>query len=68
MEEHLEQVCYKENISVEEVIYFLFTSLEAKGSTENIFYCIVLVFKAEKFLLQLHLTKYVKRYDFSKIR
>ena len=31
MEEHLEQVCYKENISVEEVIYFLFTSLEAKG-------------------------------------
>ena len=31
IEEHLEQKCLKENVSVEEVIYFLFTSLEAKS-------------------------------------
>ena len=30
IEEHLEQKCLKENISVEEVI-FIFTSLEAKN-------------------------------------
>ena len=31
IEEHLEQKCLKEDIPVEEVIYFLFTSLEAKS-------------------------------------
>ena len=31
IEEHLEKKCLKENISVEEVIYFLFTSVEAKS-------------------------------------
>ena len=31
IQEHIEQKCLKENISVEEIIYFLFTSLEAKS-------------------------------------
>ena len=31
IEEYQEQKCLNENISVEEVIYFLFTSLEAKS-------------------------------------
>ena len=31
IEEHLEQKCLEENISVEEVIYFLFTRLKAKS-------------------------------------
>ena len=35
LEEHLEQKCLKENISVEEVIYFLFTSLEAKSKLKR---------------------------------
>ena len=31
IEEHLEQKCLKEDIPVEEVIYFLFRSLEVKS-------------------------------------
>ena len=31
IQEHIEQKCLKENISMEEIIYFLFTSLEAKS-------------------------------------
>ena len=31
IQEHIEQKCLKENISVEGIIYFLFTSLEAKS-------------------------------------
>ena len=30
---------------------------------KNIFYCVVLGFNTETFLLQLHLTKYVKSYN-----
>ena len=48
-----EQECYKENISVDEVI-FLFTSLVAKYYLEP-------KFKAEK--VSLHLTEYAKRYS-----
>ena len=46
IEERLEQECLKENISVEEVI-FVFTSLEL--AQKNIFYFIMLGFKAETF-------------------
>ena len=31
IQEHIEHKCLKENMSVEEIIYFLFTSLEAKS-------------------------------------
>ena len=31
IKEQLEQKCLKEHISVEQIIYFLFTSLEAKS-------------------------------------
>ena len=31
IQKHIEHKCLKENISVEEIIYFLFTSLEAKS-------------------------------------
>ena len=48
----LEQKCSKENISVDEVIFF--TSLVAKYYLEP-------KFKAEK--VSLHLTKYAKRYS-----
>ena len=44
----------------------LFSFLQAykqRASAENIFYCVVLGFKAETYLLQLHLTKYVKSYS-----
>ena len=34
---------------------------------KNIFYFVVLGFKAERFLLELHLTKYVKRYLFIRV-
>ena len=47
IEECLEQECLKENISVEEVI-FLFTILEAQSwHRKNIFYFVVLDYKAE---------------------
>ena len=59
-EEPQEQECLKENISVDEVI-FLFTSLETKSQhKKTFFYFVVLGFKAEKFLLELHSAKYVK--------
>ena len=60
IEERLKQKFVKENISVDEVI-FLFTSKEL--AEKNIFYFIVLGFKAETFWLELHLTKYAKRYN-----
>ena len=52
----------KENISKESVI-FLFTYQDAKSQhRKNIFYFVVLGFKAEMFSLELHLAKYDKRY------
>ena len=53
----LEQECRKGNMSVGEII-FLLTYLD---TFLNIFYFVVLVFKAERF--SLHLTKYTKRYS-----
>ena len=53
IEEHLEQKYLKENISVEEVIYFFLTSLEAKSLHSK--YC-----KAGTFLLELHLIRYLE--------
>ena len=47
--ERLEQKCAKENISVEEVI-FIFASLKTMTQRrKNIFYFVVLGFKAETF-------------------
>ena len=60
IEERLEQECLKENISVEEVI-FVFRSLEL--AQKNIFYFVMLGFKAETFWLKLYLAKYVKIYS-----
>ena len=51
--EHLEQKYLKENISVEEVIYFFLTSLEAKSLHSK-------YFKAGTFLLELHLIRYLE--------
>ena len=48
IEERLEQKCGKKNISVKEVIY-IFPSLEAELVKKNIFYFVVLGFKAETF-------------------
>ena len=62
IEEHLEQKFLKENISVEDVIYFFYKP-STKELPQKTFYCVVLGFKAETFLLELHLTKYVKRYN-----
>ena len=64
IQERLEQKCLKEIKSVQKVIYFF--SLQAqkqRTSTDNIFHCVVLGFKAETFLIEFHLTKYVKRYN-----
>ena len=50
IEEHLEQKCLKENISLEEVIYFSFYKPRSKElAQKNVFYCLVLGFKAETF-------------------
>ena len=48
IEKQLEEKYIKEIISVEEVISFLQTQ-KKRTSTENIFYCVVLGFKAETF-------------------
>ena len=58
IEDCVEQECLKENMPVEEVIFF--TSLEAKSSFKNFFHFMVLGFKAKRFWLELCLTKYVK--------
>ena len=61
IDEHQEQGCSKENISMEEVI-FLFTCLHAKIQHRKTFFIFVLLgFKTETF--SQHLTKYVKRYS-----
>ena len=48
VEKQLEEKYLKEIISVEEVISFLQTQ-KKRASAENIFYCVVLGFKAETF-------------------
>ena len=48
IEKQLEEKYIKEIISVEEVISFLQTQ-KKRTSAENIFYCVVLGIKAEKF-------------------
>ena len=54
----LEQECSKENMTVEEVIFFFYMSRSKKLAQRNIFYVVVLGFKAETF--SLHLTKHLK--------
>ena len=59
IDKRLEEECSKENMSVEEGGFF--TYLEAKSYHKNIFYFVVLGFKAEMFLQ--HLTPHVKKYS-----
>ena len=55
----LEQECSKENTTIEEVIFFFFCMPRSKKFAQrNIFYFVVLSFKAETF--SVHLTKHVK--------
>ena len=63
IEERLEQECSKENISAEEVIFLFYMPRSKELAQKNIFYSIALGFKAETFLLELYLVKYVKRYS-----
>ena len=53
----IEQERLKENITLEEVIFFFYTPRSKKLAQRNIFYFVVLGLKAEMFLL--HLTKYI---------
>lgn len=59
IEEHLEQKCIKEDISVKETIYLFLPSLEAKSQGSKYFYFVVLHFKAEIFGLKMHLTTFI---------
>ena len=59
IEERLEQECSKENISAEEVIFLFYMPRSNELAQKNIFYSLVLGFKAETFLLELYLVKYV---------
>ena len=61
-EKHLEQSCLTENISVEEVIQFLCTSLEAKSQRRKTPFT-VQYFLELHLSIKLHLTKYVNRYN-----
>ena len=62
IEEGLEQECPKENISVEDVIFF-YKPRSKELAQKIIFYFVVLGFKAETLSLELRLSKYVKRYS-----
>ena len=57
IEDYLEQECSKENISVDEVIFY-YIPRSKKLAQKNISYFLALGFKAEK--CSLHLTKYAK--------
>ena len=61
IKERLEQKCLKEIKSVQKVIFFFYQ--KQRTSTDDIFHCVVLGFKAETFLIEFHLAKYVKRYN-----
>ena len=63
IEDHLEDECSKEKISIDEVIFFYYIpGIKELASTEkNSFYFVVPRFKAER--LSLHLTKCFKRYS-----
>ena len=60
IDKRLEEECSKENMSVEEGGFF-YISRSKKLTQKNIFYFIVLGFKAEMFLQ--HLTPHVKKYS-----
>ena len=51
IEEHIQEECSKENMSKEEVNFFLHITKQRVSTEKNISYLVVLSFKAEMFLL-----------------
>ena len=60
IKERLEEECSKENISVEEVFFLFYVPRIKKLAQKNIFYFVLLGFKAE--MLSLYLTKYETKF------
>ena len=62
IEKRLEEECSKENISMDEVIFFLHTRKQRVSTEKNLFYFVMLYFKAGMFdFVRIAFTKYVNR-------
>ena len=60
IKERLKEECSKEHISVEEVFFLFYVPRTKKLAQKNIFYFVLLGFKAE--MLSLYLTKYETKF------